>query len=192
MHINTIYGSLNTPGVGRLTVELCRHRRPWEQINPHKIPARHLCFVPTHTLSDEATSDLSSAEWPTELVLVSNEKDRDVFLNQEQIHTILAPGIRGTYHLTHAPTHFFLASSTTWNETMSLTATHPTRPVPIRPATYAPTTPMGPITPPRRRFNEVTSRRPPSLGHTPPYTLPSIYLNIAELCEGLAVGRKAF
>ena len=43
--------------------------------------------------SNEATSDLSPGKWPVEFVLVSNEAGRETFLNQDRIHTILAPAI---------------------------------------------------------------------------------------------------
>jgi hypothetical protein len=86
----------------------------------------------------------------------------------------------------------FPTSLTTRNGTGFRMATHPMRPVPIRPVTPAQATPLGQVTPPRRRLTEATSNGPPSLGHIPAYILPLRSLKIAELCVGLLTGLKAF
>jgi hypothetical protein len=54
-----------------------------------------------------------------ELVLISNEKGREAFLNQERINTILAPAIRATCRLIPAQAHFFPESTNTGNGTGS-------------------------------------------------------------------------
>jgi hypothetical protein len=55
--------------------------------------AGHMRFVPTHRQSDDLTATLSPVKWPVELVLISNEADREKYLDQPRIHKILAPAI---------------------------------------------------------------------------------------------------
>ncbi len=44
-----------------------------------------------HKQSDEATHDLSPAEWPVKFVLIANAKGRGTFICYDRIHHILGP-----------------------------------------------------------------------------------------------------
>jgi hypothetical protein len=155
-------------------------------------PAGHMCFVTAHTHSDGATSDLYPAKLAVEFFLIANEKDREAFLSHDQIQSILAPTIQATCRLTPAQALFFPIPLSTRNGTELQMTTHPLRPVPIRPATHAPTAMMGPFTPPWGRFTEPISRVHPYLGHITSYTFPTRPLKIFKLCWGIATGLEAF
>jgi hypothetical protein len=157
-----------------------------------QIPYGRMRFVPAHTQSDEATSDLSLAKWPVEIVFIADEKGRKKLLSYNRIQSTLAPAIQATCRLAPTHTHFFPTPLFTSSGAGPRTATHPLRPNPIRPANPTPMTPLGPVTPPRGRFAEATSREQLSLGHIRPYTLPTRPFKIAELCGGLATGLEAF
>jgi len=58
-----------------------------------RIPAGQIRFVPAHKQFDEATHALSPTEWPVELVLNANAKDRETFICHGWIHQILGPAI---------------------------------------------------------------------------------------------------
>ena len=87
---------------------------------------------------------------------------------------------------------FFSTLPSTWGGSRLRIDTHPRRRFPIRTATFAPTTPLGPDNPPQGRSIEPTSRVHPNLGHNTPYTIPIRPLKIAELCVGLVNGLEAF
>ncbi len=59
-----------------------------------KIPAGHMRSVPAHKQTDGDTTSLSPAKWLVELVLISNEKDRNQFVSMDRINQILAPALR--------------------------------------------------------------------------------------------------
>ncbi len=151
-------------------------------------------FVPAHKQADEATTDLSPAEWPMEFVLIANQKKRGASLCHDRIHSIPAPAIQTTYRLTPTQPRSFPRNRhpRTGGGLEHRIYTHPRRPIRIRPATLNPSTPLGPDTLPRGRSTEPTSRVQPNLGQNTPYTIPTRPLKIAELCGGLATGLEAF
>ncbi len=60
------------------------------------ILAGQMRFVPAHEQADEAIAVLSPAKLPVEFVLIANSKGREAFMNNDRIHTILAPAIQAT------------------------------------------------------------------------------------------------
>ncbi len=54
----------------------------------------HMRFVPAHKQTYGDTTSLTPANWPVELVLISNEAGKQQFLDWDRITQILAPAIR--------------------------------------------------------------------------------------------------
>ncbi len=55
-----------------------------------RIPAGHMRFVPAHKQSDKANPVLSPTKWPVELVLIANEKGREICVCHYRIIRYLA------------------------------------------------------------------------------------------------------
>ena len=112
------------------------------------IPAGYMRFVPAHKQADKVTVVLSPAKWPVEFVLIANPKGREAFMDNNRIHTILAPAIQATSHLTPETIHFFPPHSFLPNGTAAQTSEIRLRPLPASPATPAMDAPRVPPTPP--------------------------------------------
>jgi hypothetical protein len=65
-----------------------------------QIPTEHMRFVPAHKHTDGDTASLPPVKWPDELVLISNEKDRNRFVNLDRINPILTPALRSFCQMT--------------------------------------------------------------------------------------------
>ncbi len=64
-----------------------------------RIPAGHMRFVPAHKQTDGDPTALTPARWPVELVIISNEAGRNLFLDETRIYGVLAPAISKAYHI---------------------------------------------------------------------------------------------
>ncbi len=58
------------------------------------MPAGHMRFVPSHKQTDNVIDALPLAKWHVELVLISNEADRNAFLALECLHDILSHAVQ--------------------------------------------------------------------------------------------------
>ena len=104
-----------------------------------RIPTGRMRFVPARRQSNDMTAALPLAKWPVELVIISNEACREKYLGKSRIHRILAPAIEAVCHMTPAQIKFLPPKTFTSTGTLLHQGSHPTRLIPICPATI-PTT----------------------------------------------------
>jgi hypothetical protein len=157
-------------------MKLCRNPLHHNMSTLIRIPEGHMKFVPAHKQSDGANPILSPAKWPTELVLIANEKGRETFICHDRIQRILSPAIQATCLLTEAQTLFFPTPPLGGRFEGRLTPL-PRRLLPTAPAIPAKTPPLGPTTPPcgpppGGPTSEAPTHRlnthPPATYHKPP------------------------
>ena len=72
-----------------------------------RIPSGHMRFVPVNSQADIATTILTSANCPVDLIMISNEAGRAAYMDMGQIHSILAPILQRACGLSpaHKGTH---------------------------------------------------------------------------------------
>ena len=93
-----------------------------------QIPAGHMRFVPAHKQKDSDTTSLTLAKWPVEMVLISNEEDRNQFVSMDRINQILAPALRNACHMSTEQRKFFPNTRAWEGRPYTPPAERPTRP----------------------------------------------------------------
>ena len=104
-------------------------------------------FVPADKQTDDESTELKSAKWQVELILIANELGREAYHDEDRIRTILSPAIERTCRLKPEDTIFFPPLLQPRHSTSYRTRASPTRPLPHKPATRYTTIHMGPQTP---------------------------------------------
>jgi hypothetical protein len=111
------------------------------------LPAGHTRFVPTNKQTNVDTYALTPVRWPVELVLISNEEGRKLFLDTHRIRTVLAPAISSICHIRQEHHVFFPTAAPTCPMRHAPLAEHLNQPLPKCPAIIPP--PTSPREPPR-------------------------------------------
>ncbi len=123
-----------------------------------RIPTGHMRFVSAHRQADDAFMELKPTKWLVYLVLIANDMEREAYLNNNRIQTIIAPVIQATCRLTPKETIFFPPPLHPRHPTSLRMATCPSRSLPRSPAISTPTPPTGPSTPPQRPRPDPSTR----------------------------------
>ena len=132
------------------------------------IPKGRMRFVPAEKQTDEFSMELKPAKWPVELVLISNDMGREVYLDTERIRTILSPTIQAICRLKPEETTFFPPPLHLMCTTTLRTPTCPKRSLTHSPAIDTMISLRGPTTPHRAPGLDPTS----TLAQTNPPTDP--------------------